>query len=455
MQVDIKVAVSPKKDNNREITFLNESTIKERKNKLIKNMRKHGFSSLVIYADKEHGSNFEYLAGFVPRFEEGLQVFNVDGTSTLILGNENFNKVKFSRHKSEGIKCSLFSLPNQPMQTYDELVKIFKDVNLDDSNKIGIVGWKMIPEMTQDFDVPSFIVNALTEVYDQKKFYNGTFLYISPIDGARITNNANELAHYEYGASLASDGVLDAMNQLEVGLSELEAGETLNKHGQYNTVVSITSFGERFELANLYPQDRNLEKGDKVALTVAYRGGLSSRTGYAVESFEEMESADKGYIEEVVLPYFDAYYFWLKNIKIGKNAGQFYQKFSDRYPQSKYGWELCPGHLTSNEEWMSSPFYEGSEATIQSGMIFQVDFIPIQEGHSGVSAESTIALADEALRKEIQKLYPKLWDRIQSRRRYIKEELNLELPEEVLPFTSTLAYYRPYMLNEKYAIVAK
>ena len=104
---------------------------------------------------------------------------------------------------------------------------------------------------------------------------------------------------------------------------------------------------------------------------------------------------------------------------------------------------------------MSSPLYYGSKDIIQSGMIFQVDFIPIQPGHNGISAESTLALADESLRMEIKQNYPELWARIEKRRDYIKNELNIQLSEEILPLTSTLAYYRPFMLNEHYAITRK
>ena len=77
-------------------------------------MKDKGLTSLVVYADKEHGSNFEYLVGFIPRFEEALLVLNINGTSTLILGNENYNKAQYSRIKSVSKKCPIFSLPNQP-----------------------------------------------------------------------------------------------------------------------------------------------------------------------------------------------------------------------------------------------------------------------------------------------------------------------------------------------------
>ena len=109
--------------------------------------------------------------------------------------------------------------------------------------------------------------------------------------------------------------------------------------------------------------------------------------------------------------------------------------------------------MTADEEWLSTPFYPGSQAKVKSGMIFQVDFIPIQEGHQGVSCEATIALADSRLRTAIEANYPELWQRIQQRRAYMKSNLNIDLHEEVLPLGSTVGYYRPFFLNPDNALV--
>src|SRR5699024_7007292 len=420
MNIKVKKVSSPKPHHSGEPILLSNTTIEQRKQKLLKLMKENGLSSLIVYADKEHGSNFEYLTGFIPRFEEGLQVLNQDGHSTLILGNENVDKVKFSRVKSEGIHCPLLSLPNQPMNDFKPFHTYLEQVDIDTSGKVGLVGWKLLSndfaDFHQTFDMPAFIVNACQDVLGKEKLVNATQIYMHPGKGARVTNNANEIAHYEYGSSLASDAVLSAINGLEEGVKETTVGNLLNRDGQYQNVVTISAFGERFQNANIYPTDRQLELGDKVAVTVSYKGGLSSRSGYAVSNLEELENIDKGYFENVVIPYFQAFTWWLDHIGIGIKGGDFYDAFAQYYPQETYGWELCPGHLTSDEEWMSSPFYKSSDAIVQSGSIFQVDFIPVQTGHNGISAESTIALADEDLIQEIKEQYPLLWERIETRK---------------------------------------
>lgn len=456
MTIQFKQTLAPTKDNSGKPIILSDATFAQRKDKVLQLMRKYDFSSLMIYADKEHGSNFEYLTGFIPRFEEAIQVINQDGTSTLILGNENYNKTSMARTQSEGILCPFFSLPNQPMDFTKTFADYLKDIKVDDSKRIGLVDWKLLSNDMNNFhnhhSVPAFIVDGVHEVFGYDKVVNATQLYMHPKEGARVTNNAEEIARYEYGASLASDAVLEAMNQLTIGQSELEAGNRLNRDGQYPSVVTIAAFGDRFKGANIYPTDNTLDDGDKVALTVAYKGGLSSRSGYAVKDESQLAERDSGYLEEVVYPYFQAYKWWLDNLNIGTKGGDFYQAFSEFYPQTTYGWNLCPGHLVADEEWLSSPFYKDSDATIQSGYIFQLDFIPSQANHNGVSAESTIAVADAALREEIKIKQPELWSRISKRKDYLKEALGLALPEHLLPLASTFAYYRPFLLDKKTAI---
>lgn len=457
MDIIAKKILGPKKDHSGETILLTDKTYEERYKKVLQLMEKYNISTLVVYADKEHGSNFEYLTGFIPRFEEGLQIITIDGTSTLLLGNENFNKIKYSRIESDGILIPLFSLPNQPMNNYKPFDSYLEDLKIDTSGYIGFVDWKIL---TEDLErdtfysaVPSFIVDAFRKNFTSEKLINASHLYISPDYGARVTNNANEIARYEYGASLASDALLDAYDKLEEGISEIQVGDQLNKNGQYQSVVTISAFGDRFINANLYPTENKLKYGDKVSLTVGYKGGLSSRAGYAVNTREDLDSVDPEYFDKVVVPYFKAYIYWLDNVKIGIEGGEFFDKFNKIYSQNNYGWNLNPGHLTADEEWMSSPFYKGSKSKVKSGMIFQVDFIPIQPPHQGVSAESTVAIADDDLINDIKSEYPKLWDRIEVRRSYLENNLNIKLDKSLLPLSSTLGYLRPFMLNREYALV--
>lgn len=114
-EIQLTTITKPMSFNDVAPTFLTDETMSERKQKVLDNMKAEDFDALVIYADKEHGGNFEYLTGFIPRFEEGLLVLEATGECTLILGNENLKMAKVARIKNKLIHSPLFSLPNQPM----------------------------------------------------------------------------------------------------------------------------------------------------------------------------------------------------------------------------------------------------------------------------------------------------------------------------------------------------
>ena len=87
----------PPKRGKRIPVALTDATMDERLNRVIGKMDQENLDVLVIYGDLEHGSNFEYLTGFLPRFEEGILVLHRDRTAFLMLGNENTKMVRYSR----------------------------------------------------------------------------------------------------------------------------------------------------------------------------------------------------------------------------------------------------------------------------------------------------------------------------------------------------------------------
>ena len=86
-----------------------------RKLSVLERMAAEEFDTVVIYADKEHGSNFEYLSGFLPRFEEGLLVLDKTGAATLILGNENLKLAGSFPHSGRASPLPAVFAADQPM----------------------------------------------------------------------------------------------------------------------------------------------------------------------------------------------------------------------------------------------------------------------------------------------------------------------------------------------------
>ena len=140
---------------------------------------------------------------------------------------------------------------------------------------------------------------------------------------------------------------------------------------------------------------------------------------------------------------------------IGVPGSEIYEKIEEVLPKEKFGWTLNPGHYTGNDEWISSPFSKESSVVLRSGMILQMDIIPSVPGYGGANAEDGIALADEALRKEIEAKYPDVWRRMMDRRNYMQEVLGISLREEVLPMSDICGYFRPFLLDHESALKKK
>ena len=455
--IKLKEIEAPKPEEGLIPVMLSDETMQNRKACLLESMQKDGFDAVVVYADLEHGSNFEYLCGFLPRFEEELLILHANGKAFMVLGNENLNKAGKARIEAVPIHMPHFSLPNQPMQTEKSVAQILASCELEDAEKIGLIGWKNFTSHVEDnhllFDLPYFLVEALKTVCGKAQFANAAYLLIGE-NGVRTTNNANEFAHYEYGAALAGNCILKTMDRLKVGKTEMEMAETLAADGQRHSVVTIMATGARFEKANLYPGNKQIQCGDKISITTGFKGGLQSRAGYAVECAEQLPEKEQDYLKAVAIPYFQAVKTWLETIKIGINGNDLYEAVEAVLPKEDYGWTLNPGHLCADEEWMSSPIYPQSEETLQSGMLFQIDIIPSVNGYGGVSCESGILLADEQLRKAIAKEYPAVWERIVKRRAYMQEVLGIRIQEDVLPTSMATAYLRPYLLKKEMALAS-
>lgn len=435
---------------------LTDETMHQRLQKVLLLMQQDELDVICVYADREHGGNFGYLTGFEPRFEEAVLVLHRDGTAYLMLGNESLRMGNYCRLKNTVIHVPHFSLPNQPMETTFTLTELFEKAGISHGMKTGIVGWKLFTSQKeineQLYEVPYMIVDSLRTIAGNENIKNAGALFIHPDKGCRITNNANEIAHFEYGASLASDCVLRALEQIETGKTELEIADYLASSGQPVNVQTICATGERFTNAEVAPRNKCICPGDTFSITMGMRGGLTSRAGYIASDENDLPDGVRDYMEKLAKPYFAASVEWYETIGIGITGGELYDAVESVIPRSEYGWVLNPGHFTSSEEWLSSPVAKGSDTVLKSGMMFQMDIIPKIAGYGGANAEDGIVIADEALREELRSNYPECWERMCQRKAYMEKELGICLKEEVLPMSDSVGYFRPYFLNKTHAL---
>lgn len=430
---------------------------KTRLEQLHTKMKELSIETVVIYGDKEHFSNFLYFAGFEPRFEEGILVLHENGDNFVLLGNECFGMYKNMSIDVTPILCQQLSLPNQTMSENTTIIDCLKKAHISSEKNIGIIGWKLFTSDSKEvndqmFCVPSFIVDGIKEIAGGSQYVrNITHIMISPENGMRLLNTADEIAVFEYGAVLASLSILNMQNNVSVGCSELELADTQTSQGLPLACHPGVCIGDNTLKGLVSPTSNKAKLGDPIALHTALRGGLSNRNGYIVYNEEDLLGSSKDFITKLAQPFYTTVVAWYENIGLDKTGGDIYNLVQSLLPKEEYGWVLNPGHLIAEEEWLSSPVYPGSTVQFKSGMLVQMDIIPSVEGYISSVCEDGICLADEDLRKEIQTKHPSLWNRILERRDYMSKILGIELKPEVLPLSNLAAYYRPYFLNKKLA----
>lgn len=410
--------------------------------------------AMVIYADREHGSNFGYFTGFEPRFEEGLLVIQQNGNAAVMLGNETLKMHQYSRIPVKPVHVPYFSLPNQPMAGETTMEEALKAAGLKQGMHIGVAGWKIFTGKLSDgrrmFDVPHFIVEAMENL--GCGIENRADLLMGPERGIRTIHTAEEIVQLEYCASLASACVYAVLEQLEPGKTERELASNLAIFGQPLSCYSMCATGERFTNAVVFPRNKAVTVGDKFTVSMGLRGGLTCRAGYAARTPEELPQAVRDYVDALAKPYFAASASWYSAVKPGVTGGEVYSAVYGVLPKEIYGWQLNPGHLTATEEWLCSPVEKDSKIMLKSGMILQMDIIPKLAPYGGINAEDGVALADEALRKELAEKFPEVWARFQRRRDYMTRVLGIELDASVLPMSDTVGYLRPLLLAKGKAL---
>lgn len=457
--VKLRDVEEPVYDLPREMPELSDEVYERRLKNVLDLMEESGLDYILVYADREHYGNFDYLAGFGPRFEESILVLDKTGKAQLLLGNECLSMAKYSRIPAEGILYSTLSLPNQPMGENKNLEEILEEIGMKDSDKVGLVGWKLIYPVygTIDmYDVPSFIVEGIREIVPKDKIVNATDLFIHPEYGVRVINSAEEIAFFEFGATYASDAVQEMLINTRTGLTEIEISQFGTAGSLPTSCFPKVISGPGIDINMVSPTTYKTKLGDRYQVTMGLLGGQSNRRGFLAYSEEDLPEESRDWLEKLAKPYFAAASNWYEKIGVGITGKEIYDMVESVYPKEEYGWFLNPGHLIAIEEWMSSPIYEESDITIKSGMCFQMDIIPFVESkYAAPDFEDGLAIADEELREELEEKYPETYERIEARRKFMIEVLNINLKPEVLPLSNISGLYRPYMLNKDKAFVVE
>ena len=407
-----------------------------------------GYDRLVIYADREHNANLAYLTGFDPRFEEAVLVLAPDGDPAILVGNECYGMagaapLPMRRHLFQDL-----SLTGQPRDRSRPLREILAEEGVARGGRVGVVGWKAFSSRAW-IEAPAFLVDALRELAGPGGVVeNATDLLIDAGDGLRVTSEVEQLAAFEYAACQTSDGIRRVLAGLRPGMSEHDAVRLMRWNGMPLSCHLMLSAGPRASLGLLSPTDRIIGHGDRFTIAFGVWGALTCRAGFVAEDATHLPVAIRDYVERLVGPYFEAVAEWYGALRVGQTGGALQEIIDRRLGDPFFGISLNPGHLLHLDEWVNSPITRGSTIPLRSGMALQADIIPATgTDHFTTNIEDGLALADEPLRAELASKYPGAWARIGARRRFMRDELGIDLHPDVLPFSNIPAYLPPFLLR--------
>jgi hypothetical protein len=231
-------------------------------------------------------------------------------------------------------------------------------------------------------------------------------------------------------------------------LREDDAVALLGWNGMPLSCHLMLSSGSRASFGLLSPSDRRIERGDRFTVAFGIWGALNCRAGFVVDEASELPIGIGDYVERLVGPYFEAVTAWYRALHIGQTGGVLHEIIHGRLGDPFFGIFLNPGHQIHLDEWVNSPVAPASPIELRSGMALQVDIIPATgTDYFTTNIEDGVALADGTMRAEFARRYPDAWGRIQARRRFMSDELGIELHPDVLPFSNIPAWLPPFLLG--------
>ena len=419
-----------------------------------------GIDVLAVYADREHSANMSFLCGFDPRFEEALLLLSKDGRKKLLVGNECMG---YLPSEELGIEIELFqdfSLMGQPRNASRTLREILSDFGITGKVKVGCAGWKtqspsMIGIKSEAIEIPAYLVDLLRELSgDKKNIVNANDIFMNNQDGLRIINEAEQIAFFEYAATVTSDAMLNFLKALKPGFRENEIAAAFNPRGLPLSCHTMTSFGEKARRGLSSPSDNQAKLGGQFSAAFGVWGSLTARAGFIANSANDVTPEIRGVYEQYVRNYFSVITAWYQSVKVGVNAGTVFAEAEKTRNPEIFRFALNPGHFIHLDEWTNSPFSPESGTVLRSGMAIQVDIIPRSAGlWCKSNMEDGIVLADANLRSELAVKYPEMWKRIEARRQFMKDKIGVKLDESVLPLSNIPMWLPPFGLNTEMVLV--
>jgi Creatinase/Prolidase N-terminal domain len=416
---------------------------------LFSRMSTLGLDALVIYGDREHVANISWATGYDPRFEEAICIVVPGRKPVLLAGNEGFPYAETANGVFERVLWQPLSLMGQPREKYQPLEEIFHASGLKSGMHVGLAGWKGFETDAGEFDpawfeTPYYLVTALQKLGPVS---NAALLFMHPANGLRSINELDQLARFEFASTLSSTAIRNAILAAKPGVTEYEFCNALNVNGFPKSIHINMCSGPNAKYGLPSPSMRIIQQGDPIVVGLGLMGSLNCRAGFLVADASQLPTGIRDYVAKLVRPYFSAAVAWYEALELGLEGGALYDAVMHHVSDPFFGIGLNPGHLIHLDEWMHSPVKKDSKHRLASGMALQCDIIPATGTvYFTSNIEDGVALADEALREAFHTKYPEAWQRIQARRAFMIDVLNIKLRPEVLPFSNMAAWLPPFWL---------
>ena len=414
------------------------------------------YDSIVIYGDREHFSNIHYFTGYDPRWEESLLFLRRNAKPILLVGNEGIGYSVGLKSDVEIRMFQSFSLMGQPNdERSKQLKEIMKECGISPEKKVGLIGWKAYPkEFFEDnmllTDVPYYIVATLASITGMPYIENATPLLSDCEYGLKHNVSAKEIVQFEIAGTKISRGIYNSIKNAKPGMREIEMAELIGFNGEPGNMHPNINMGDSHVCVGLNSPkyDVKLEYGIPLGIGYGLRGSLVHKCGMYIRNKEDLPDEKRGYIEEFLKPYFSCVVKWYEMMKIGTTCGDVYDMVEKELGFEKFGIGLNPGHLTHTDEWTNSPFVKESNVKIRSGMAFQCDYtVNVQDPFMSAHIEDGLVIADEKLREEIKVISPTCYKRIVARQNFVRDVLNINISDEVLPLSDLTCVCFPYMAD--------
>ena len=374
-------------------------------------------------------------------------------TPTLMAGPENLGRAQNATIEVEARLYPPFGLMGQDRTQTPQLEEVLTSAGVGRNQRVGVAGWKYFgphesPRPDNWFETPSFIIDTLRQIVGPEgRVVNANALLMDSSTGLRAVNEIEQIAQFEFGAVMASEALKALFKNIEPGMSEVAAVQSMGLGVLPHSCHTMLSSGGR--LSGLEsPSGKIIERGDPLTTAVGYPGGLSSRVAWVVADKSELPANAHDWLERLAMPYFACAAEWYSTIGIGVTGGTLDAIARKHLGAPFFNLILNPGHLTHIDEWMNTPVYPNSREVLRSGQAIQCDIIPaVGAPYHSANIEDGLALLDQAGRDELRDKFPDVAERANARRDFMSDVLGIKLKPEVVPLSNLAAAYPPFLLS--------